>query len=72
LLVNRARYRHDFVRQSLSFEPLSNFARHLLSDRKFEDLVLRKLPEQAVIYEFHRFSLVDVRRLEQAWTNAEP
>jgi hypothetical protein len=43
-----------------------------LSDRNLEDLVLRSPPEEAVIFEYGRFIVVDVKKLEQAWSKAPP
>lgn len=69
LLVNRTRYREDFVKRSRTFEPLSRFARRLLSHRKLEDLVLREIPPEAVIFEYGSLELVDVDKLRRAWKN---
>lgn len=67
LLVNDARYRNDFVHKSLTFEPLSSFARELLANVKLHDLVLRRPPQEAVIFQHGRFKVVDVRKLAAAW-----
>ena len=68
LLVNRARYKNDFKKQARSFEPLSSFANELLAERELGELVLRRLPPEAIIYEEGRFQLVDVKALKQIWS----
>lgn len=70
LLVNRNRYRHDFVRNALSFEPLSSFAREHLEGRELKDLVLRAPPPEAVIYQYGNLAVVDVKLLESAWRSS--
>jgi hypothetical protein len=65
--LNRARYRHDFVSKAKTFEPMTSFARELLSDRKLEDLVLAEPPQQAIVFEMGRFVLIDVKKLAEAW-----
>jgi hypothetical protein len=67
LLVNQARYRSDFVRRARTFQPLSSFSNELLAERRLDQLVLAKLPEDAVVFEHGRFSLVDVQKLALAW-----
>lgn len=70
LLVNDARYRSDYVKRARSFQPLSEFSNQLLANRRLEDLVLRALPRDAVIFQHGRFSVVDVKRLAEAWAAA--
>lgn len=71
LLVNSDRYKRDFVKKAQSFEPLSTFARELLRDRRLEDLVLRDIPEEAVIHRHGSLLLVDVQRLARAWESED-
>ncbi len=67
LLVNENRYRSDFVRRARTFQPLTDFSNELLANRKLDDLVLRDVPEDAVIFEYASLLLVDVAKLEKAW-----
>lgn len=72
LLVNRARYRGDFVKRALTFEPLSSFARDLLSDRDVSQMILAHVPPETVIYEYGGFELVSVKRLERLYGTPTP
>jgi hypothetical protein len=67
LLVNDIRYRSDFVRRARTFQPLSDFTNDLLAGRHLEQLVLAQLPPEAVVFQHGRFSLVDVKKLAEAW-----
>jgi hypothetical protein len=67
LLVNQVRYRSDFVRRARTFQPLSNFSNELLAGRRLEQLVLAHPPPEAIIFEAGRFSLIDVKKLAEAW-----
>lgn len=68
-LLNTQRYRRNFTRQAGSFEPLSSYARRLLSGKRLEDLVFYRVPEKAVVYEYKKWRVVDVKRLEQVWSH---
>jgi hypothetical protein len=72
LLVNQVRYRSDFVRRARTFQPLSTFSDQLLGGRRLSDLVLAEPPEEAVIYRQGRFSLLDVKKLAEAWSKPAP
>ncbi|MFZ5889647.1 MAG: hypothetical protein ACOY0T_01150 [Myxococcota bacterium] len=67
LLVNRARYGHDFVKRALTFEPLSSFARNLLANRNPEDCALAQVPEEAIVFDADPTLIVSVEKLEKAW-----
>jgi len=67
LLVNRGRYRGDFVKRSSTFQPLTDYARNLLENRRLEDLILSRVPKEAVIFELGDDQIVDVRLLAKAW-----
>lgn len=66
LLVNRTRYRSDFVKRARTFQPLSSFSNELLSDRNVNRMVLANVPEDAIIYQHRQFSLVEVKALREA------
>lgn len=67
LFLDQHRYRRDFVRRSQSFEPFTSFAQELLDKRRLKDLVLADLPEEAIVFEYRHYTIVDVERLKQAW-----
>lgn len=67
ILINQQRYRSNFVAKSASFQPFTSFAKHLLSNKKRQDLVLSKVPSSAVVFDEDKWQLVDVSRLRQAW-----
>jgi hypothetical protein len=72
LLVNQVRYRSDFVRRARTFQPLTAFSDQLLAGRRLSDLVLAEPPEEAVIHRDGRFSLLDVKKLAEAWQKPAP
>ncbi|HTQ03508.1 MAG TPA: hypothetical protein VMI54_06610 [Polyangiaceae bacterium] len=72
LLVNRSRYRDDFRQHAKSFEPFTSFTSVLLSGRSLQNLVLASVPASAVVFRFHQWQLVDVAKLEQAWSHGAP
>ncbi len=67
LMVNKNRYESDFVSKARSFEPFSTFTRELLTDTDRANLVLRSVPQEAVIFQYNQFSLVSIDLLEKAW-----
>ncbi len=66
-LINRSRYRSNFVGKSSSFQPFSSYSRALLARTKLKDLVMAHVPESAIVYQYHNWQVVDVARLAQAW-----
>lgn len=72
LLVNRTRYHDDFRQRSKSFEPFTSFTNGLLSGKSLSNLVLASVPASAVVFRFHQWQLVDVAKLEQAWSRGAP
>jgi hypothetical protein len=68
LMVNKNRYESDFVSKARSFEPFSTFTKDLLQDTDRANLVLRNVPEEAVILHYKHLSLVSVDLLEKAWS----
>lgn len=71
ILINQHRYRSNFVAKSASFQPFSNFAKHLLSNKRRQDLVLTKVPSSAIVFDQDKWQLVDVARLRKAWGTRE-
>lgn len=67
LMVNKNRYGDDFVAKARTFEPFSTFTKELLADTDRNNLVLRTLPDEAVIFEYRQFSIVSVELLAKAW-----
>jgi hypothetical protein len=67
LLVNRNRYHQDFRSKTKSFEPFTSFANQLVSGVKLSDLVLEKVPAEAIVFKKGRWQLIDVKLLERAW-----
>jgi hypothetical protein len=67
LLVNKNRYGDDFVAKARTFEPFSSFTRDLLSGVSRNDLVLREVPNEAVIFRYKNYLIVSVALLEKAW-----
>ncbi len=68
LLVNRLRYRGDVSRNAASFEPLTSYARRLTLGRGPEEFVLSRPPSSAVVLSHGSLELVDVAKLEKAWS----
>lgn len=60
VLVNKAYYQYDFKTRALYLEPFRSYARELLKAVKREDLLLTRIPPQAVIYEENFYQLVDL------------
>ena len=67
LLLNRQRYRSNFVSRSSSFQPFTAYARALLGQRRLKDLVLADAPESAVVFQDNQWQLVSVAELKAAW-----
>jgi hypothetical protein len=67
LMLNRNRYGDDFVAKARTFEPFSSFTKELLADTDRGNLILRNVPEEAVIFRYAQFSIVSVDLLEKAW-----
>jgi hypothetical protein len=66
-MLNETRYREDFVARSRSVEPLTTFARTLLSGVRREDLVFANPPPEAVVFRYGNKRIVSVAALEKAW-----
>lgn len=71
LLVNRVRYRSDFVKRARTFQPLSRFSDHLLQGRDVNKMVLTNIPSEAVVFRRGRMWLVDVQLLKDALSSDE-
>lgn len=67
LMVNENRYQSDFVAKARTFEPFSTFTKELLRDTDRSNLVLRDLPEEAVIFQYRQYSIVSIDLLAKAW-----
>ncbi len=67
LLVNVNRYGSDLRKNAGSFDPLSAFARQLVSGKTSKDMVLADVPDSAVVYREGRFRVVSVDALRKAW-----
>jgi hypothetical protein len=68
LMVNENRYESDFVAKARTFEPFTTFTKELLEGSERANLVLRHLPEKAVIFHYKHLSIVSVELLEKAWS----
>jgi hypothetical protein len=67
LIVNRNRYNDDFVAKARTFEPFSAFTKELLADTDRSNLVLRNVPNDAVIFRYNQLSIVSIDLLAKAW-----
>jgi hypothetical protein len=67
-LVNVSRYQSDFVRKSVTFEPLTTFARNLLRDANVEKFIFAHPPDAAVIYSHREYRLLSVEKLRELWS----
>jgi hypothetical protein len=67
LVVNRNRYGEDFVAKARTFEPFSTFTKELLADTDRSNLVLRNVPNEAVIFRYNQLSIVSIDLLAKAW-----
>lgn len=67
LLVNRNRYKERLAVHARSFEPFTTFTDDLLAQLTPADLVLNSVPEEAVVFRFRQWQLVDVAKLKHAW-----
>lgn len=67
-LVNEGRYGNSVKSKSGSFQPFTTYARDLLNGVKARDVVLGKVPKEAVEYASGRFSIVSVKKLRAAWS----
>lgn len=66
-LVNQQRYRSNFVAKSASFQPFTNYARHLVSGHSREDFVMGNVAESAVVFQTSKWQVVDVEKLREVW-----
>jgi hypothetical protein len=66
-MINTGRYGQNYLSSSGSFEPLTTFAQGLLRNAPQTELVLGNVPEEAVVFKFRQFRLVDVSKLSKAW-----
>ena len=70
-LVNRARYRRNFLSKSGSFQPFTDYAHQILRGKRLENLVLADPPRGAVVFEYEKWAVVDVERLKLAWVKGK-
>jgi hypothetical protein len=66
-ILNKGRYNDDFVARSKSFEPLTSYARELLSGRSADSLVFGSVPPEAVVFRHRGYLVVSVEKLAKAW-----
>jgi hypothetical protein len=67
-LLNKTRYGAGFAEKAASFEPFTSFARTLVAGRSASSLVLGDLPESAVVFRDGPLLVVDVAKLDAAWS----
>ncbi|MFC1521481.1 hypothetical protein ACFL6Y_03640 [Elusimicrobiota bacterium] len=67
LFVHSARYGPFFKEYAGFFEPFKSFLREKLAHIRPEDLVLSRVPKDAIIFRDKGFYLVEVKRLRRAW-----
>lgn len=67
ILLNRQRYRSNFVARSASFQPFTAYARAILAQRRLKDLVLADVPDSAIVFRDNQWQLVSVAKLRDAW-----
>jgi hypothetical protein len=70
LLLHAARYGEQFRANALLWPPFDGFVTELLANVRPEDLVIRKVPREAVVYDRAPWIVVDVEKLRQAWVPA--
>jgi hypothetical protein len=64
-----SRYRRDFLNKLNLFNPLTRQVQSMLRGRKLNDLLLTRVPEEAIVGK-HRYELISVAKLEAAWAEA--
>jgi len=65
-LIDKRKYKSDLVKRSASFEPLTAFAKKLLSGVEPEELYFHDIPKRAVVFRQGSWLLVEVARLAGA------
>ncbi len=65
-LLDTRRYGKNFVYKSATFEPLTQYAFHLLRGVQLEELVFSKIPKEAIVHQTGAYTVVDVARLRKA------
>ncbi|MBN2197334.1 MAG: hypothetical protein JW751_31315 [Polyangiaceae bacterium] len=70
LLIRPEDYRAGFRAKIALFEPYRSFALDLVRHHQASDLVLSKVPRQAIVFRKDDRILVDVAKLAQAWGEA--
>jgi hypothetical protein len=63
-MINTGRYGPDYVSNARSFEPLTAFAKDLLRNATQPQLVFGNIPQEAIVFKFRQFRLVDVSKLQ--------
>jgi hypothetical protein len=66
-LINNARYRSNFRSKAGSFQPLTDYVRGELRGTSLDDLVLARPPKSAVVFDYKKWRVVSVAKLEQTW-----
>ena len=66
-LINKHRYGNKYKRNARTFEPFSRYAKKVIGRKKPKDFVFHRVPQEAVIFRYKRFSMVSVDRLARAW-----
>lgn len=70
LLLHAGRYGEQFRANALLWPPFDGFVNELLSALRPEDLVMRGVPRESVVYDGAPWIVVDAARLRQAWAPA--
>lgn len=65
--LSSKRYGRNYMRESVSFEPLTSFAKKLLVTRKPGRMVLSKPPPASIVYRGRGRVIVSIEKLEEAW-----
>lgn len=67
LLLRPDRYRQDFLSRARLFQPFDSFTARLLANVSRRDLVLARIPADAIVFRGSGFVVVDVARLRASW-----
>ncbi len=68
LLIHSDRYSDNFKENAKLWPPFDEFVAELLSGVGRDQLVIPKVPDDAVVFYHQPWVIVDVERLRQAWT----
>lgn len=63
------RYGRHYKRESVTFEPLTSYAKKLLATRKPSQMVLSNPPASSIVYQGRRSVVVSVAKLAKAWSS---